>query len=94
MKIRFLHILSISILFFTSCSKPIANFIIKDADKVVPAKVTFQNDSKKAERYEWDFGDGKKSTDSLPLHEYRRSGNYTIILKAYKILVQMSLQLP
>ncbi len=84
MKIKLLHILSISILFITSCSKPIANFIIKDSEKTVPAKVTFQNNSKKADRYEWDFGDGKKSTDSLPLHEYRRSGNYNIILRAYK----------
>lgn len=84
MKINLLHILSISILFITSCSKPLAKFIIKDAEKTVPAKVTFQNNSKKADRYEWDFGDGKKSTDSLPLHEYRRSGNYNIILRAYK----------
>jgi cyclophilin family peptidyl-prolyl cis-trans isomerase len=84
MKFNFLHILLISILFFTSCSKPIANFIIKDSEKTVPAKVSFQNNSKKAERYEWDFGDGKKSTDSLPFHEYRRSGNYNITLRAYK----------
>jgi cyclophilin family peptidyl-prolyl cis-trans isomerase len=84
MKIKLLHILSISILFFSSCSKPIANFIIKDAEKTVPAKINFQNNSKKAERYEWDFGDGKKSTDSLPSHEYRRSGNYNITLRAYK----------
>ncbi len=84
MKIRFLYILFVNILFLSSCSKPIANFIIKDADKVVPAKVTFENNSEKAERYEWDFGDGKKSTDFLPRHEYKRSGNYTIVLKAYK----------
>jgi cyclophilin family peptidyl-prolyl cis-trans isomerase len=84
MKISVLHILSISILFITSCSKPLANFVIKDAGKTVPAKVTLQNNSKKADRYEWDFGDGKKYTDSLPAHEYRRSGNYNIILRAYK----------
>lgn len=84
MKLNFLYITSACILLLSSCSKPIANFIVKDAEKVVPAKVTFQNNSQKAERYEWDFGDGKKSTDSLPIHEYKRSGNYTIILKAYK----------
>ena len=84
MRIKFLHILSISTLIFTSCSKPIASFIIKDAEKTAPAKVTFQNNSQKAERYEWDFGDGKKITDSVGKHEYKRSGNYTVILKAYK----------
>ena len=84
MKIRHLYILVASIFFLNSCSRPTANFIIKDAEKVVPAKVTFQNNSKKADRYEWDFGDGKKSADSLPIHEYKRSGNYHIILKAYK----------
>ncbi len=84
MRIKFLHILSIATLIFTSCSKPIANFVIKDAEKTAPAKVTFQNKSQKAERYEWDFGDGKKITDSIAQHEYKRSGNYTVILKAYK----------
>lgn len=84
MKIRFLHILSILALFFASCSKPIANFAIKEAQKTAPARVTFQNNSQKAERYEWDFGDGKKITDSTAQHEYKRSGNYTVILKAYK----------
>lgn len=84
MRIKFLHILAISTLIFASCSKPIANFIVKDAEKTAPAKVTFQNNSQKAERYEWDFGDGKKITDSIAQHEYKRSGNYTVILKAYK----------
>ncbi len=84
MRIKLLHILYISTLIFTSCSKPIANFIIKDAEKTAPAKVTFQNKSQKAERYEWDFGDGKKITDSIGQHEYKHSGNYTVILKAYK----------
>jgi cyclophilin family peptidyl-prolyl cis-trans isomerase len=84
MKFNFLYIIFTFILFFSSCSKPIANFIIKDAEKVAPAKVTFQNSSQKAERYEWDFGDGKKSTDSVAYHEYKKSGNYSIILKAYK----------
>ncbi|MBL7817283.1 MAG: peptidylprolyl isomerase [Saprospiraceae bacterium] len=84
MKINFLHILTIAALTITSCSKPIANFVIKEAEKTAPAKVTFQNKSQKAERYEWDFGDGKKITDSVAQHEYKHSGNYTVILKAYK----------
>ena len=84
MKINQLYIIIVLSVFMTSCSNPMSKFLIKEADKTVPSKVVFQNNSKKAERYEWDFGDGKKSTDSLPNHEYRRSGNYTITLKAIK----------
>ncbi len=84
MKINQLYIIIVLSVFMTSCSNPMSKFLIKEADKTVPSKVVFQNNSKKAERYEWDFGDGKKSTDSLPNHEYKRSGNYTITLKAIK----------
>jgi cyclophilin family peptidyl-prolyl cis-trans isomerase len=84
MKINYLYIAVFLSVFTTSCSNPMSKFLIKEADKTVPAKVVFQNNSKRAERYEWDFGDGKKSTDSLPIHEYRRSGNYTITLKVVK----------
>jgi cyclophilin family peptidyl-prolyl cis-trans isomerase len=74
-----------SILLFGACSKPIAKFAVKDAQKVAPAKVNFQNNSQKAERYEWDFGDGKTSTDAATTaHVYKRSGNYTVKLRAYK----------
>ena len=84
MKFNFLYFIIFIGFTFTSCSKPFSNFLIKEAEKTVPAKVSFQNNSKKAERYEWDFGDGKKSSDSLPAHEYKRSGNYTITLRAIK----------
>jgi cyclophilin family peptidyl-prolyl cis-trans isomerase len=85
MKFSYLYFTFFCTLFLTSCSKPISNFLIKEADKTVPAKVTLQNNSKKADRYEWDFGNGKKSTDSMPSTlEYKRSGNYTITLRAYK----------
>lgn len=84
MKINILSILFSSILFLSSCSKPIANFIIHESAKTAPAKVDFKNNSQKADRYVWEFGDGKTSNDSVPTHTYRRSGNYTVILKAYK----------
>ena len=31
--------------------------------------------------YEWDFGDGKTSTESNPVHVYAKPGEYTISLK-------------
>lgn len=30
--------------------------------------------------YEWDFGDGNRSTESNPMHVYKASGSYTVIL--------------
>jgi hypothetical protein len=31
--------------------------------------------------YAWDFGDGQTSTDSNPLHAYRKAGTYSVSLK-------------
>ena len=31
--------------------------------------------------FEWDFGDGAKSTLLRPNHEYTSTGNYTVTLK-------------
>jgi PKD repeat protein len=33
--------------------------------------------------YEWDFGDGMKSTQNEPVHQYSFAGNYTVTLKTY-----------
>lgn len=43
--------------------------------------VTFQYRSTGATSYEWDFGDGKKSTEANPKHTYNKAGNYTVSLK-------------
>jgi peptidyl-prolyl cis-trans isomerase B (cyclophilin B) len=70
---------------FTSCAKPVANFMITDDTvKAAPAKITFENKSKKAESYEWDFGDGNISGEETPSHQYFKPGKYTITLKAIK----------
>jgi cyclophilin family peptidyl-prolyl cis-trans isomerase len=85
MTIKIQYILLGVTLFFTACSiKPVAKFLVQDAPKVAPARVVFQNKSAKAERYEWDFGDGAKSKDSAAAHDYKRSGNYTVVLRAFK----------
>jgi cyclophilin family peptidyl-prolyl cis-trans isomerase len=82
---KFQYVLLGVTLFFTACSiKPVARFMVQDAPKTAPARVVFQNKSAKAERYEWDFGDGKKSKDSAAIHDYKQSGNYTVVLRAYK----------
>jgi hypothetical protein len=31
--------------------------------------------------YEWDFGDGKTSIDTAPIHQYKTVGTYTVTLK-------------
>jgi cyclophilin family peptidyl-prolyl cis-trans isomerase len=84
MTIKIQYIFIGAALFFTACSKTTAKFLVQDTPKVAPARVVFQNKSVKAERYEWDFGDGTKSKDSAAVHEYRRSGNYTVVLRAFK----------
>jgi cyclophilin family peptidyl-prolyl cis-trans isomerase len=71
-------------LLLSGCSRPVSQFLIKDAEKVAPAKVNFQNQSQKAERYEWSMGDGTIIKDSTAQHEYKKSGNYTVVLKAFK----------
>ncbi len=84
MKVRQLLILGFGSLIFFSCGKPIADFGYKVKEEFAPASVDFENKSQKAETYEWDFGDGQKSKEESPEHEYRASGNYTVTLKASK----------
>jgi PKD repeat protein len=30
--------------------------------------------------WKWDFGDGESSTEQNPIHQYRRAGNFVVIL--------------
>lgn len=74
-------VLFISLLFAASCSKPVAVFTYSGVPKA-PSDIQFKNESEKAEKYEWDFGDGNTSTEKEPTHRYTSSGNYTVQLKA------------
>lgn len=67
-----------------ACNKPVADFMYSSENQVAPAKVKFENQSKEAESYSWDFGDGTTSTEASPSHTYTSSGNYTVQLKAVK----------
>ena len=47
-------------------------------------QVLLTNLSDGAEQFEWDFGDGIKSTEENPVHEYTESGTYVITLMGVK----------
>jgi len=70
--------------FMTSCAKPVANFMVKKEDNTAPSEVSFINESKKADSYLWDFGDGNTSTEESPEHKYFLSGKYNVKLVAKK----------
>jgi peptidyl-prolyl cis-trans isomerase B (cyclophilin B) len=76
-----LFFLSLSFLFLASCSRPVAKFTYEGATKAANT-IQFDNQSEKAERYEWDFGDGTISNEADPSHRYMSSGNYLIKMKA------------
>ncbi len=70
-------------LVFIACGKPIADFAYSGKQEA-PAKIKFEKDAKEGESYEWDFGDGNKSSEVSPEHRYATSGNYTVVLKVTK----------
>ncbi|MHB8205944.1 gliding motility-associated C-terminal domain-containing protein [Mucilaginibacter sp.] len=68
-------------------SSPIAAFHTSPATIRVtygPVTVQFNNDSRNADNYYWDFGDGSFSKEANPSHTYRYKGNYSVKLTAYK----------
>ncbi|MBQ3673970.1 MAG: PKD domain-containing protein [Paludibacteraceae bacterium] len=66
----------------TSCKSkeeaPKALFSYSDAG----LEVTFQNLSKNADSFVWNFGDGETSTEKDPVHVYADYGDYTVTLTA------------
>ena len=61
--------------------KPIASFNYEKGDS--PFQIIFTNTSKYAQRFSWNFGDGKTSTEKNPKHRYSEAGTYTVTLTAY-----------
>ena len=72
------------VLFLGSCSRPMADFITQEEIYTAPAEVEFVNNSKNADQWLWEFGDGNSSSSQEPENRYISSGNYTIQLKASK----------
>lgn len=61
-----------------SKDRPYADFNYE----VYKSGVVFTNESSRASRYEWNFGDGTTSTEKNPEHVYAQPGTYTVTLKA------------
>ena len=75
---------TLCVVFLSSCSKPVAEFVLDEEGIRAPALVKFNNTSKKSETYQWDFGDGTTSDELSPEHKYILSGKYKVTLKAIK----------
>ena len=65
----------------SSCSRPVAQFSHSESPKAAKS-MKFDNTSEKADRYEWDFGDGNISSEKSPKHTYMSSGNYLVKMRA------------
>ena len=64
-------------------SPPIADFSYTDSIFcMLPANVSFLNNSYYSNSYYWDFGDGNTSTLSNPTHSYATYGTFTVSLIA------------
>ncbi len=67
-----------------SCNKiPEASFSIFPEEPAVGQDILFNNDSKNAKSYEWDFGDGYISNETNPVHSYDVTGTFDVKLTAY-----------
>ena len=70
-------------LLLASCARPIAKCNVDYTNgRKAPAAVQFENNSQKAISYSWNFGDGKMSQDTSPVHSFKHSGTYVVELTA------------
>ncbi len=84
---KLLHVLAQALVLaiaLSSCAiKPKPSFSVPEQKTTPLTTVKFTNTSLKAEKYEWDFGDGSPtSTEANPSHRFKNSGNYKVTLKA------------
>jgi chitodextrinase len=72
---------------FTSCKEeslePSAYFVPSATTIKAGNIITFENQSKDAESFDWNFDDGNTSTDYSPVHSYNMPGEYNVLLLAY-----------
>jgi PKD repeat protein len=71
-------------LILTACSEKVeAKFSPSSIFVDIGDTVYFENQTKKAVKFKWNFGDGRTSTERSPFISYSKSGSYGITLEAY-----------
>jgi len=60
--------------------KPTAMFDVNNNNIYENQEIEFINKSQYAQKHEWNFGDGVKSTEESPTHKYNKTGNYEVKL--------------
>lgn len=86
MKLKSLSLVAMATLAiaFTGCQKePEAMASVDKSIYDVNESVAFKNSTVDGDSYEWEFGDGTKSTEHSPSHSYTKSGTYTAKVTAY-----------
>jgi len=76
------------IVFITTCKKesknlPVASFTYSPSSPGAGDTIYFQSNCQNTNSLEWDFGDGKGSSDENPVHAYADEGNYSVQLTAH-----------
>ena len=72
------------LLLVVGCSSPKPMYSWTQDSDIVPAIVSFNNESEKADSFVWKFGDGMTSNEVSPHHRYIFSGRYIISLTGIK----------
>lgn len=62
---------------------PTVDFTVSNDTACASSSITFTDLSNPADRWEWDFGDGSRSTAQNPVHTYTDTGSFTVTLTAY-----------
>lgn len=65
-----------------STPPPMPIFTIKSKEGCTPFELELENLSKSALAFEWNFGNGHRSTEVSPRYTYRYPGVYKVVLKA------------
>jgi PKD repeat protein len=60
---------------------PNPSFLISSAPHAAGYPVAFENSSKGAVFYQWNFGDGGKSSLEFPEYSFAKAGNYAVVLE-------------
>lgn len=75
--------MAVMTLAMVSCElQPDAYFYTDKVDVMTGEEIVFTNSSLNAYRYEWDFGDGNRSTAENPIYAYSSTGSFQVMLTA------------